>query len=631
MSEPLNLEAFDIEAFLKQQSELGLLRLITCGSVDDGKSTLIGRLLYEAKSLFEDQLDSLRRESERFGTQSGEIDFALLVDGLSAEREQGITIDVAYRFFQTERRRFIIADTPGHEQYTRNMATGASTADVAILLIDARAGLLTQTRRHAYICSLLGIKQVILAINKMDLVDYQEAVFDQIVSDFDQVSRDLKIDRRFAIPLSALKGDNVISPSEQTPWYEGPSLLSLLESLPSRAHSAEEPFRFPVQWVNRPTSDFRGVSGTITAGSVKVGERCVVLPSQQEVTLERLVTFDGDLESASSGQAVTLVFHREVDASRGDVITRAAERCELSDQLRAQLVWMSEDSGLVGRPYLLKMGTSTVNASISALHHTVDVNSYERSPAKRLELNDIASINLSLDRELPFDPYERCPSMGSFILIDKESFVTLAAGMVEHPLRRAQNIHYHPHTITAELRAAQKGHEGCVIWLTGLSGSGKSTLADQLERALYAEGKHTYLLDGDNVRHGLNKDLGFTPTDRVENIRRVAEVARLMADAGLIVITAFISPYRAERQLARELMPEGRFIEVFVDTPLELAEARDPKGLYQRARRGEIPNFTGIDSPYEAPERPELVVQTAERSPEESAEELLSALRAYFK
>ena len=626
----MEMSTFNIEEYLQTQSELGLLRLITCGSVDDGKSTLIGRLLYEAKSLFEDQLDALRKESERFGTQAGEIDFALLVDGLSAEREQGITIDVAYRFFQTQRRRFIIADTPGHEQYTRNMATGASTADVAILLIDARQGVLTQTRRHAFICALLGIPQVILAINKMDLVDYQESRFEKIILDFDSIAQELKFERYTAIPLSALRGDNVISRSPETPWYQGPTLLGLLETIPARASLAESPLRFPVQWVNRPSSDFRGVSGTVYSGVIKPGMNCVVLPSRQPLSISRIVTMGSDLAVAQPGQAVTLVFDRDVDASRGDVIVQANEPCEVAHQLRAQLVWMSEDHGLVGRSYLLKMGTSTVSASISTLKYTVDVNRYEQRPASHLELNDIATVDLFLDRELPFEPYSVTPSMGSFILIDKQSFATVAAGMIEYPLRRARNIHYHPHSISAELRASHKGHVGRVIWLTGLSGSGKSTLADRVERALFAKGVHTYLLDGDNVRHGLNKDLGFTEADRVENIRRVAEVARLMADAGLVVLTAFISPFETERELARSLLPEGSFVEVYVSTPLEVAESRDPKGLYAKARRGEIPNFTGIGSPYEPPTRAEVVIDTEGREPEESAEELLRALEPYL-
>ena len=620
-------ETFEIDRYLEEQSSLDQLRLITCGSVDDGKSTLIGRLLYEAKSLFEDQLESLRKESERFGTQDGEIDFALLVDGLSAEREQGITIDVAYRFFQTDKRKFIIADTPGHEQYTRNMATGASTADVAILLIDARQGVLTQTRRHAYIVSLLGIKRVVLAINKMDLVSYAREVYEQIVREFTESSAHLSLDEFTAIPVSALKGDNIIERSPHTPWYHGPTLLGLLETLPVRDALRDAPLRFPVQWVNRPHLDFRGVSGTVVAGEVKVGQRCRVLPSGQEVNIARIVTMDGDLEGATTGEAPTLVFDREVDASRGDVVVSAESPCEVADQLAAHLVWMSEEEGLVGRSYLLKIGAITCSASVTSLKHTVDVNSYEERPATTLSLNDIASVNLSLDRPVPFEPYHACAPMGSFILIDRHSFATLAAGMIKHPLRRATNIHHHHHTIGAPQRALQKGHKGCVVWLTGLSGSGKSTIADHLERLLYAQGIHTYLLDGDNVRHGLNRDLGFTDADRVENIRRVAEVARLMADAGLVVITAFISPFRAERELARSLTPEGFFVEVYVNTPLQVAEERDPKGLYKKAREGDLPNFTGIGSPYEPPERPELEVNTTERSPEESARAVLELVQ----
>lgn len=624
------MSTFDVDQYLRTQSKLGVLRLITCGSVDDGKSTLIGRLLYEAKSIFEDQLDELRQESERFGTQEGGLDFALLVDGLSAEREQGITIDVAYRFFQTEHRRFIIADTPGHEQYTRNMATGASTADVAILLIDARKGVLAQTRRHAFICSLLGISEIILTINKMDLVGYEQARFEEIVSSFEQLVSELKIARFTAIPVSALKGDQIISPSSKMPWYQGPSLLKLLETIPEKPTLHHAPLRFPVQWVNRPNSEFRGVSGTVMSGQVSIGTACKVFPSGQSIKIKRIVTMDGDLERADPGQAVTLVFDREVDASRGDLLVATDQPCEVAHQLRAHLVWMSEMQGLVGRSYLLKSVTNTVNASISTLKYIIDVNSYERRPATELHLNDIAVVDLFLDRDLPFDPYQDHPTMGSFILIDKQSFATVAAGLIQYPLRRSQNLYVHPHSITAELRASHKGHPGRVIWLTGLSGSGKSTLANHIERVLFAKGIHTYLLDGDHVRHGLNKDLGFTVADRVENIRRVAEVARLMVDAGLVVITAFISPFKAERKLARDLFPKATFIEVYVSTSLEVAEARDPKGLYRKARRGEIPNFTGIGSPYEPPENPEVIIDTAHQNPDQSAEELLNALEAYL-
>ena len=597
-----------VEAYLHDQTRQDLLRFITCGSVDDGKSTLIGRLLYEAKCLFEDQVSVLQSDSARFGTQGGDIDFALLVDGLSAEREQGITIDVAYRFFKTERRSFIVADTPGHEQYTRNMATGASTADAAVLLIDARQGVLPQTRRHAYIVSLLGVESVIVIINKMDLVGYQESIFTKICEQIAGVWESLDLPKPTVIPVSALKGDGVVEVSETLAWYQGPPLLRALEGAPRKQRSVDEPFRMFVQWVNRPHLDFRGFSGTVNAGQVKVGDEIIVLPSSQRAHISEIVTMDGSLPAATPDQAVTLTFDREIDASRGDLICASKAPVEVADHFSAHLVWMSENEGLCGRSYLLKLGTLTLNASVTEIKHAIDVETYQERPASTLKLNDIARVHIKVDQSIPFETYRACQSLGSFILIDKRSYATIAAGMIQHSLRRATNIHRHDHSVTKQSREQLNGHKGMVLWFTGLSGSGKSTLADHLERALHAQGIRTYLLDGDNVRHGLNKDLGFTPSDRVENIRRIAEVAKLMVDAGLVVLTAFISPYRADRQQARELFGEGEFHEVYVSTPLEVAEARDPKGLYKKARAGLIPNFTGIGSPYEPPLNPEFVI-----------------------
>ena len=615
-----------IRDYLAAQANNDLLRFITCGSVDDGKSTLIGRLLYEAQCLFEDQVTALESDSVRFGTQAGDLDFALLVDGLSAEREQGITIDVAYRFFKTDKRTFIVADTPGHEQYTRNMVTGASTADVAVLLLNAKLGVLPQTRRHAYIASLLGVRGVIIAVNKMDLVDYSEEVYREIATEVEALAEQLQLPSPTIIPVSALRGDQVVEPSPRLEWYQGPTLMSALESAPSGRREVEIGLRMSVQWVNRPHSDFRGVSGTICAGHAEVGQEIQVAPSGQRALISRIVTFDGDLERASAGQAVTLVFNREIDASRGDLICAADQPSEIADHISAQLVWMSESEGLCGRSYLLKLGTHTVTATLTAIKHVVDIETYRERPAAQLELNDIARVHVKLDRSLPFESYSRCAPLGSFILIDKRSFATVGAGMIQHALRRSTNIYHHSHTITSARRQVLKGHRGALVWLTGLSGSGKSTLADHLERLLYARGVHSYLLDGDNVRHGLNKDLGFTPADRVENIRRVAEVGKLMVDAGLVVVTAFISPYRADRDRAREMFSGEEFVEVYVNTPLEVAEQRDPKGLYKRARAGEIPNFTGIGSPYEAPLTPEVVIETERQTPAESARQLFEYL-----
>ncbi|MDE2082706.1 MAG: sulfate adenylyltransferase subunit CysN [Burkholderiales bacterium] len=628
MAHTSDLIATDIAAYLKQHEHKSLLRFITCGSVDDGKSTVIGRLLYEAKMLFEDQLAAIEADSRKWGTQGGEIDFALLVDGLAAEREQGITIDVAYRFFSTDRRKFIVADTPGHEQYTRNMITGASTADVAVILIDARKGVLTQTRRHSYLVQLIGIRKVVLAVNKMDLMGYSQKVFDGIVDSYREFARQIGLEDITPIPLSALKGDNMLAPSEHTPWYRGPTLMGYLETVEideQRMQAGD--FRLPVQWVNRPDLDFRGFAGTIVGGMVKPGDRIRVQPSGRESTVARIVTAAGDLPLAVAGQSITLTLADEIDVSRGDVISSAQAPAEVADQFEAALVWMGEEPMLPGRPYLMKIGTRTVSATITEPKYKVNVNTLEHLAAKKLELNEIGVCNLSLDRPVAFDPYTVNRETGGFILIDRLSNNTVGAGMLHFALRRAHNIHLQHLDVDQDARAALKGQKPAVVWLTGLSGAGKSTIANLVEKQLLALGRHSYLLDGDNVRHGLNRDLGFTDEDRVENIRRVAEVARLMVDAGLIVITAFISPFRAERAMARALVGAGEFIEVHVDTPLEVAESRDVKGLYKKARRGELRNFTGIDSPYEAPEQPELRVNTAAITPDEAADQVVAKLR----
>ena len=623
-----DLIATDIAAYLQQHEQKTLLRFITCGSVDDGKSTLIGRLLYDAKMLFEDQLAAIEADSKKWGTQGGNIDFALLVDGLAAEREQGITIDVAYRFFSTDRRKFIVADTPGHEQYTRNMVTGASNADVAVILIDARKGVLTQTRRHSFLVQLIGIRKVVLAINKMDLVDYSQAMFDRIVDEYRAFARQIGLDDITPIPLAALKGDNMLEPSRNTPWYHGPTLMGWLDGVEvDEARLQQGAMRLPVQWVNRPNLDFRGFTGRLAGGTVKPGDRVRIQPSGRESTVVRIVTAGGDLPLAVAGQSITLTLADEVDISRGDVISGADSPAEVADQFEATLVWMAEEPMYPGRPYLLKIGTRTVNATITEPKYRVNVNTMERLAAKQLDINEIGEVNLALDRPIAFDPYTNNRETGGFILIDRLSNVTLGAGMLRFALRRAHNIHLQHVDVDKGARATHKGQRPAVVWMTGLSGAGKSTIANLIEKKLHAMGRHTYLLDGDNVRHGLNKDLGFTEADRVENIRRVAEVARLMDDAGLIVITAFISPFRAERAMARGLMAEGEFIEVFVDTPLEVAEQRDGKGLYKKARRGELKNFTGIDSPYEAPETPELRVNTAVGSAEEAADRVVARLR----
>jgi len=622
------LIASDIEAYLAQHENKSLLRFITCGSVDDGKSTLIGRLLYESKVLFEDQLDGLEAESKRFGTQGGAIDFALLVDGLAAEREQGITIDVAYRFFSTDRRKFIVADTPGHEQYTRNMVTGASTADAAVILCDARAGILTQTRRHSYLVSLLGIRNVVLAVNKMDLMRYDEGVYEALVEEYRAFAEPLGIENITAIPMSALEGDNVTSTSAKMPWYHGTTLLSWLETVRVDADIlASGPFRMPVQWVNRPNLDFRGYAGTLASGKVRPGDAIRMQPSGHTSTVARIVTMDGDLDEAVAGQSVTLTLADEIDASRGDVISTGENPAGAADQFETTIVWMHEEPMLAGRPYLLKLGTRTVTATITSIRHEVNVNTLEHSAARQLELNAIGVCHIKTDRELPFDAYTDNKDLGGFILIDRLSNATVGAGMVHFALRRADNIHHQATDVAKPRRAELKGQKPCVVWFTGLSGAGKSTIANLVEVKLAALGHHTYLLDGDNVRHGLNQDLGFTDADRVENIRRIGEVAALMVDAGLIVLTAFISPFRSERGLARSLVGDGEFIETFVETPLAIAEERDPKGLYKKARKGDLKNFTGIDSPYEAPESPEILVDTSAMSAEQAAERVVAELR----
>ena len=615
-----------LATYLADLERKDLLRFITCGSVDDGKSTLIGRLLFESQQLYDDQMDALKKDSAKVGTRGGEIDFALLVDGLAAEREQGITIDVAYRFFATERRKFIVADTPGHEQYTRNMATGASTADLAVILVDARKGLLVQTRRHSYIVSLLGIRRVVLAINKMDLVGYDQAVFNAITADYQTLAERLGIDRVVAIPVSAVNGDNVVSASSAMPWYTGPTLLQHLETVPVGESQTDAPFRMPVQWVNRPNQDFRGFAGTIASGAVRPGDRLRVQPSGRVSSVARIVTADGDLPIASTGRSVTLVLADEVDVSRGDVLATHDRPLESADQFEATVIWMSEAPLLQGRQYLLKSATRTVSATVMPVKYKVNVNTLEHVPAERLELNDIGVCEIECDRAIAFSPYAENRSLGAFILIDRLTHDTVGAGLLHFALRRSQNIHWQAMDVDRGVRAAQKRQRGCVLWLTGLSGAGKSTIANLVDRKLVAMGRHTYVLDGDNVRHGLNKDLGFTAQDRVENIRRVAEVAKLMADAGLITLVSFISPFQSERQMARELMPPGEFIEVFVDAPLAVAESRDPKGLYQKARRGDLRNFTGIDSPYEAPLSAEIRIDTTSLTPAEAAEQIVDYL-----
>jgi len=626
MAHVIDLSGQDILTYLKTHEHKDLLRFITCGSVDDGKSTLIGRLLYESKLVYEDQLAALAADSKKVGTQGEDLDLALLVDGLAAEREQGITIDVAYRFFSTEKRKFIVADTPGHEQYTRNMVTGASTADLAVILIDARKGVLTQTRRHSYLVSLLGIRHVVLAVNKMDAVGYAEGTFDAIVADYRAFAARLGLSEITCIPVSALKGDNIISVSDAMPWYRGPALMQHLESVEVEDRQQHAPFRLPVQWVNRPNQDFRGFTGQIAAGQVAVGDRIRALPSGKEARVARIVTHDGDLPHAVAGQSVTLTLDREIDVSRGDLLCPAAEPAAVADQFETTLVWMHEQPMLPGRQYLLKLGARTVNATLATPRHRVNVNTLEHQAAQQLELNEIGLCHVTLDRPVAFDPYEANRETGGFILIDKLSNDTVGAGLLHSALRRAENIHWQALDVDRAARSQLKGQRACALWFTGLSGAGKSTIANLVEKRLHALGRHTYLLDGDNIRHGLNRDLGFTDADRVENIRRVAEVTRLMVDAGLIVLVSFISPFRSERRMARELLEDGEFFEVFVDTPIEEAEKRDPKGLYRKARSGALPNFTGIDSPYERPEQAEITIDTTDVSAAEAAERIISEL-----
>ena len=615
------LIAHDIDAYLDTHQHKSLLRFITCGSVDDGKSTLIGRLLYDSKMIFEDQLEALQADSKRVGTQGQEIDFALLVDGLAAEREQGIPIDVAYRFFATEKRKFIVADCPGHEQYTRNMFTGASTADLAIMMIDARKGVLVQTRRHSYLCNLIGIKNIVLAVNKMDLVDYSQQVFDEIVADYTAFAHEIGIKSFTAMPISGFKGDNITTLSENTPWFTGQPLIEHLESVELDLTTDQtKPFRLPVQWVNRPNLDFRGFSGLVSSGSVKPGDAVRVLPSGKTSTVTKIVTLDGELDEAVAGQSVTICFADEVDCSRGNVIAVADAPPEVSDQFEATIVWMDDDPLHVGRAYWLKLGTQTVSVTVQQPKYTVNVNTMEHLAAKTLELNAIGVAELATDKPIVFEPYALSRTLGGFILIDKITNRTVGAGMLHFSLRRAQNVHWQATDIGREEHAGLKNQKARVLWFTGLSGSGKSTIANEVEKSLNLMNRHTFLLDGDNVRHGLNKDLGFTEADRIENIRRVGEVAKLMADAGLIVLTAFISPFRVEREMVRAMLPDAEFIEIFVDTPLEVAEARDVKGLYKKARSGALKNFTGIDSPYEPPLNPEIRVNTVEMTATEAAE-----------
>ncbi|WP_159978186.1 MULTISPECIES: sulfate adenylyltransferase subunit CysN [unclassified Novosphingobium] len=621
------LIAEDIDAYLVSHEHKTMLRFITCGSVDDGKSTLIGRMLYDSKMIFEDQLDALSADSKKVGTQGQEIDFALLVDGLAAEREQGITIDVAYRFFNTEKRKFIVADCPGHEQYTRNMVTGASTADLAVILIDARKGVLVQTRRHSYLCHLIGIKNIVLAVNKMDLVDYDEVVFDAIVKDYTEFASSIGIESFTAMPISGFKGDNITTLSENTPWYKGTTLVEHLETVEVLSSvDADKPFRLPVQWVNRPNLDFRGFSGLIATGGVKAGDKIRVLPSGKTSTITRVVTYDGDLEEAVAGQSVTVCFEDEIDCSRGSVISVADNPPQTADQFESTFVWLADEAMIPGRAYWLKLGTQMVSATVQEPKYTVNVNTMEHMAAKTLELNAIGVAELTTDKQVVFEPYAENRTLGGFILIDKMTNATVAAGMINFSLRRSQNVHWQAIDIDRKQHANLKNQKPAVLWFTGLSGSGKSTIANMVEKKLHRMNRHTFLLDGDNVRHGLNKDLGFTEADRIENIRRVGEVAKLMTDGGLIVITAFISPFQADREMVRSMLPDGEFIEVFIDTPLKVAEARDVKGLYKKARSGELKNFTGIDSPYEAPRNPEVRIDTTVLSPEEAANLIVDTL-----
>jgi len=622
------LIATDILGYLQAQENKSFLRFITCGSVDDGKSTLIGRLLYDSKLIYEDQLASIEKDSRKSGTQGDKIDLALLVDGLAAEREQGITIDVAYRFFSTDKRKFIVADTPGHVQYTRNMATGASTADVAVLLIDARYGVQEQTRRHAYIVSLLGVKHVVVAINKMDINGFDQSIYNAIEVDFRDFAKDLNFDDITCIPMSALDGDNVTTKSEKSEWYKGPALLEYLEDVDVEAAQKEAPFRLPVQWVNRPNLDFRGFSGTVASGTINVGDEIIVIPSGKRSKVKEIVTHGGKLKTAVEDMAVTLTLKDEIDISRGDVICKTDHPAEQADQFQAKVLWMSEQEMFPGRQYLLKTTNKTVPASVTNLKHGIDINDFSEVAFKTLSLNEIGVVTLSLSAPIAFDAYDENRNMGSFVLIDRQTNKTVGVGMLDFALRRAKNVVWQDMDVSKSARAAQKLQKPGLLWFTGLSGSGKSTIANLVEKRLLDLGRHTYTLDGDNVRHGLNRDLGFTKEDRVENIRRIGEVARLMVDAGLITMASFISPYRAERQMARDLLEDGEFIEIFGNTPLNVAEDRDVKGLYAKARAGEIKNFTGIDSEYQAPQNAEIIVNTTEMSAEDAAEMIVDYLKS---
>lgn len=615
--------AKNINDYLQKQANLKTLRFITCGSVDDGKSTLIGRMLFESQLIFEDQIESIKNDSKNKTKDNHDIDFALLVDGLSSEREQGITIDVAYRYFTTEHRKFIVADTPGHEQYTRNMITGASTADIAIILIDARQGVLTQTKRHSLICSILGIKNILLAINKMDLIDFNKDIYNKIFQDYLSFSKPLQFENIIGIPISALNGDNIIAQSNNMQWYNGPTLLGYLETVQTRSSLVKYPLRFPVQWVNRPHLDFRGFSGTIEAGSVKVGQSIQVLPSRENAIVKDIILYNSHLQKAEAGQAVTLVLDKEIDASRGDIIVSSKSPCEISEQFEVKLVWMDHEPGYISRSFWLKLGTNQVNANITAIKHRINVNNFEKLSATKLQLNDLAVVNIKTDRPIYFEKYSDCKPLGAFILIDRMSKKTVAAGMIEFALRRSQNLYFQNLDINKNARQELNNHASKVIWFTGLSGSGKSTIANALEQQLHAQGIRTYILDGDNIRLGLNNDLGFTEADRVENIRRIGEVAKLFVDAGVVVLTAFISPFASDRKMVRNLFEDKEFIEVFVDTPIEIAEKRDPKGLYKKARSGEIPNFTGIGSPYEKPENPDIKIETVNETVDDIVKKLI--------
>ena len=624
MAHVSELISTDIDSYLKSHEEKSLLRFITCGSVDDGKSTLIGRMLYESQMLFDDQLSALKSDSKKIGTQGEEIDFALLVDGLAAEREQGITIDVAYRFFSTDKRKYIVADTPGHEEYTRNMATGASTADVAIILIDAKQGVLTQTRRHSFIVSMVGVKKVLLAVNKLDLVDYSEEVYRQIVSDYSDFAKNaLDIESITAVPISALLGDNVVEKSEKTPWYNGETIMQYLENIEVRNQRKQSSFRMPVQWVNRPNSNFRGFSGLIASGETKIGDKIRLHPGGKESSVESIVTWEGELQQASAGQSVTITLNDEIDVSRGDTIATSTDPGGESDQFQSRILWMSDNAMIPGRQYIFKSNTQTATLTLGKLKHRIEVNTLDRLPAKTLELNEIGVCNISLDKRIAFDSYDDNQTMGGFIVIDRLSNNTVGMGLIDFALHRSENIHWQKMDVSKESRAKQKSQAPKIIWFTGLSGSGKSSIANILEKKLQGLGKHTITLDGDNMRHGLNRDLGFTAADRVENIRRVGEVAKLMVNSGLICITSFISPFESERKMARSLVTENEFIEVFIDTPLSVCEERDVKGLYAKARSGQIPNFTGISSPYESPQNPEITIDTTKLSPEDAANQIL--------